>query len=658
MRLDGGRRYWQAWLTWFAAATVVSLAQVAPARGASSALPQHSDEIVVETRRLTAERWQLAQSSPQQGTQQQQLEALRRAEAAAAQARAAAQRKAQARGTAAPKTQAAGAKQTPAAAAEEAQAGAAKKKATGAQKKAAAGAAAQQGRAAADKQATDAAAPKKAAEALKTRAAPTKPAQDPAAQKKAAEALKAVETQKKTAEALKAAAAAQTKSTEAVKAAGAQKTAEALRRMGGEAAMKPAQQAGPQPKTYQNVMGATPAAPTGATPQAGPSEATKPWVKPKPGDRGTNKHDRDALATAIAITIIMNLLDPPERGSGSGPPDLLTPRQWPQDEPTTYAATPRVPEPPLEPAAGDAGQETKPVRAKPPWQQSLPPVLPSPVPPEGEQPPTPDPVTPPGMSQAVADALAAKYREPPKPADAQKLQAEADAAAASAYKEAKAKVDAYKASKAAQEPESVQKSKLGDALFAKQKYEEARAKAQNLARTSTEREVEADEQAMQRKQDALAARQWEEEQQQVLDEAMKAKQREADFAAEQAAAKAEAERKEWESKEAEARQAAATAQQNRDKNIDELNKEADELYQNLGQPNVSSPVNVYDGMQTAQDRVKALVDYAKSLPDNDPKKHRALKTVENMARNLEKTDPGAAQGLWHAIGGHLKGLDP
>src|SRR5919198_1011722 len=282
MRLDGGRRYWQAWLTWFAAATVVSLAQGAPARGASSALPQHSDEIVVETRRLTAELWQLAQSSPQQGTQQQQLEALRRAEAAAAQARAAAQRKAQARGTAAPKTQAAGAKQTPAAAAEEAQAGAAKKKATGAQKK-------------------------------------------------------AVETQKKTAEALKAAAAAQTKSTEAVKAAGAQKTAEALRRMGGEAAMKPAQQAGPQPKTYQNVMGATPAAPTGATPQAGPSEATKPWVKPKPGDRGTNKHDRDALATAIAITIIMNLLDPPERGSGSGPPDLLTPRQWPQDEPTTYA---------------------------------------------------------------------------------------------------------------------------------------------------------------------------------------------------------------------------------------------------------------------------------------------------------------------------------
>ena len=225
-------------------------------------------------------------------------------------------------------------------------------------------------------------------------------------------------------------------------------------------------------------------------------------------------------------------------------------------------------------------------------------------------PPTVAPLDPPPMPAAEVERLKAKY---PMPDDLPPLQADAD--------KAKAAAEAAEAEARAAEADASNKKpfdqKIMDGFVADQSRKAADdALKDYLAKSKKvedlQKRLAADNPAKPEK---------------TLDEKL---------AAQQTYAQAERNRRE--------REAA----------IDSLNQESDRLYEDLGKPNIMSKNVPTDGLETAQNRVNALRDHANSLPDTDPKKHKALQTLQKLQVTLDQQSPGMGQGLWHAVGGHVK----
>jgi SpoVK/Ycf46/Vps4 family AAA+-type ATPase len=100
-----------------------------------------------------------------------------------------------------------------------------------------------------------------------------------------------------------------------------------------------------------------------------------------------------------------------------------------------------------------------------------------------------------------------------------------------------------------------------------------------------------------------------------------------------------------------AHQDAAVARE-REAKIDNVTNKIDDLAKKLGQPNIMTPVNIYDKMETQQTRLKAYQDYATSLPNDDPRKKEALNLSEKLREELKKAG-GQPLALEHITGGHI-----
>ena len=94
----------------------------------------------------------------------------------------------------------------------------------------------------------------------------------------------------------------------------------------------------------------------------------------------------------------------------------------------------------------------------------------------------------------------------------------------------------------------------------------------------------------------------------------------------------------------------------RDDDIKSATDTANEISKALDGAQPAYDYDKDDMLKSEQNRVKALIDHAKSLPDS-PKKHKALKTLENFEKKLSEGGSDAARGAWHIIGGHTKGLE-
>ena len=94
----------------------------------------------------------------------------------------------------------------------------------------------------------------------------------------------------------------------------------------------------------------------------------------------------------------------------------------------------------------------------------------------------------------------------------------------------------------------------------------------------------------------------------------------------------------------------------RDDDIKSATDTANEISKALDGAQPAYDYDKDDMLKSEQNRVKALIDHAKSLPDS-PKKHKALKTLENFEKKLSEGGSNAARGAWHIIGGHTKGLE-